>query len=135
CLPEVIASSVPPQAPTREQTQQRCSRSEAAWLAGQRAHLTIRDSASGDCAGDIGLYCFESGIGEAMIGYSLLPAWRGRGFATRAAVLVSRSAFEAAGMSRVVAGTAPTNLGSQRVLERAGFQREGYQRAKLPGPH
>jgi RimJ/RimL family protein N-acetyltransferase len=27
----------------------------------------------------------------------------------------------------------PTNLGSQRVLEKAGFRREGYLRSRLPG--
>ena len=43
-------------------------------------------------------------------------------------------AFEAVGIARVIAGTAPGNVGSQRVLERAGFEREGYQRARLPGP-
>jgi len=28
----------------------------------------------------------------------------------------------------------PDNVASQRVLERAGFRREGYQRGALPGP-
>jgi RimJ/RimL family protein N-acetyltransferase len=27
----------------------------------------------------------------------------------------------------------PTNLGSQRVLEKAGFTREAYLRSRLPG--
>jgi RimJ/RimL family protein N-acetyltransferase len=27
----------------------------------------------------------------------------------------------------------PHNVGSQRVLEKAGFQREGYLRSRLPG--
>jgi RimJ/RimL family protein N-acetyltransferase len=34
---------------------------------------------------------------------------------------------------RLVSGTAPENVASQRVLERAGFQREGYERSRLPG--
>jgi RimJ/RimL family protein N-acetyltransferase len=43
--------------------------------------------------------------------------------------------FEQVGLARVIAGTAPDNLASQRVLERAGFVQEGYQRARLPGPN
>jgi RimJ/RimL family protein N-acetyltransferase len=43
-------------------------------------------------------------------------------------------AFAQAGLARLIAGTAPGNVASQRVLERAGFVREGYQRGRLPGP-
>ena len=81
---------------------------------------------TGAYAGEIGLYYREPPTQQAMIGYSLLPACRGRGFATRAARLVAAWAFEQVGLARLVAGTAPENLGSQRVLERAGFVREGY---------
>ena len=68
-----------------------------------------------------------------MIGYSMLPAWRGRGFPTRAAQLVSLWAFAETGIARLIAGALPTNLGSQRVLEKAGFKREAYLRSRLPG--
>ncbi|OON32008.1 hypothetical protein BSA16_08115, partial [Micromonospora sp. Rc5] len=36
--------------------------------------------------------------------------------------------------ARVWAGTRPENAASQRVLERAGFTREGLLRGRLPGP-
>jgi RimJ/RimL family protein N-acetyltransferase len=72
---------------------------------------------------------------QAMVGYSLMPEWRGRGYATRSVRLVVEWAQRHAGIIRVVAGTAPDNVASQRVLERAGFVREGYQRARLPGPN
>lgn len=132
--PEVIASSVPPVAPQRPAIARRLARSEAAWLAGERAELAIRDAATDAYAGDIGLYYFEPPTGQAMIGYSLAPEWRGRGFATRAARLVVAWAFREVGLARLVAGTAPENVGSQRVLERVGFRKEGYQRSRLPGP-
>jgi RimJ/RimL family protein N-acetyltransferase len=133
-LPDVVAGSVPPQPLEFGQAQQRCSEAPAEWLAGDRARLTIRDAASGTFAGEIGLYYLEPGLGQAMIGYSMLPAWRGRGYATRAAGLLSGWAFSAVGAVRVIAGTSPENIGSQRVLERAGFVREGYQHSRLPGP-
>jgi RimJ/RimL family protein N-acetyltransferase len=69
-----------------------------------------------------------------MIGYSVLPAYRGRGFAPRAAQLVALWAFAETGIARLIAGTMPTNTGSQRVLEKAGFTREAYLRSRLPGP-
>jgi RimJ/RimL family protein N-acetyltransferase len=62
----------------------------------------------------------------------MLPAWRGRGYATRAVRLVARWAFDSAGVARLVAGTLPSNVGSQRVLEKAGFRREGLQFGRLP---
>jgi RimJ/RimL family protein N-acetyltransferase len=68
-----------------------------------------------------------------MIGYSMLPAWRGRGFPTRAAQLVSLWAFAETGVARLIAGALPDNRASQRVLEKAGFHREAYLRSRLPG--
>jgi RimJ/RimL family protein N-acetyltransferase len=133
-LPDVVATTVPPRRPEFEQAQRRCAEAPAEWLAGNRADLTIRDAATGAFAGLIGLYYGEPETGQAMIGYSMLPAWRGRGYTTRAARLLAGWAFSTAGILRLIAGTAPDNTGSQRVLERAGFIREGYQRSRLPGP-
>lgn len=132
-LPDVIATSVPAEAPPRWRVERRCRQAEAAWLAGARADFTIRDAATGTHAGEIGLYYGDAQTQQAMIGYSMRPEWRGRGYATRAAELITAWAFEV-GVARVIAGTAPDNEGSQRVLQRAGFTREGYQRSRLPGP-
>nr|WP_283775785.1 GNAT family N-acetyltransferase [Micromonospora sp. NBRC 107566] len=132
-LPDVVASSVPPVAPDGAEVALRVARSAFRWLAGERADLVVTDAASGAPAGDIGLYYSEPSTGQGMVGYSLLPEWRGRGFATRAVVLLARWAFDA-GVLRLIAGTRPENAASQRVLARAGFRREGYQRERLPGP-
>jgi RimJ/RimL family protein N-acetyltransferase len=132
-LPEIVRTSVPPVAPSMAHIRRRCAESAALWLAGGRADLVIRDAASGTYAGEIGLYYFEPPTQQAMIGYSLRPEWRGRGLTTRAVNLVTQWAFDI-GVYRVVAGTAPENLASQRVLQRAGFEQEGFQRARLPGP-
>src|SRR6185503_13806465 len=102
-------------------------------LAGSRAALTIRDAASGAYAGDLGLFYESPPLAQAMLGYSLLPEWRGRGFAARAVRLVAAWAFAELGLARLIAGTAADNIASQRVLESAGFTREAYQVALLPG--
>jgi RimJ/RimL family protein N-acetyltransferase len=133
-LPDVVATSVPAVAPDRAEIGLRCARAGAHWLAGERADLVIEDAATGAPAGDIGLYYQEPTTGQAMIGYSMLPAWRGRGYATRAARLLARWAFDQPGLARLIAGTKPDNVGSQRVLEGVGFRREGYLRGRLPLP-
>lgn len=132
-LPDVVATSVPPVAPERAEIELRCARAPGRWLSGERADLIILDAASGTPAGEIGLYYQEPQTGQAMIGYAMLPDWRGRDYPTRAARLVAGWAFDVAGIARLIAGTLPTNLGSQRVLEKAGFHREGYLRGRLPG--
>ncbi|AGL14688.1 GNAT family N-acetyltransferase [Actinoplanes sp. N902-109] len=130
---DVVATSVPPSPPSREQIELRCDRSQSHWLAGERADMIIVDAATGTPAGEIGLYYQEPHTAQAMIGYSMMPAWRGRGYPTRAAQLVALWAFAETGIARLIAGALPTNLGSQRVLEKAGFKREGYLRGRLPG--
>jgi RimJ/RimL family protein N-acetyltransferase len=132
--PDVWASSVPPQPPSAASIRTRCLRSAAHWLEGTRADLVIVDVASGAPAGDIGLFYQEPSTGQGMIGYSMLPAFRGRGFATRATQLVALWAFAETGIARLIAGTEPANKGSQRVLEKAGFRQEAYLRSRLPGP-
>ncbi|MDG4820900.1 GNAT family N-acetyltransferase [Asanoa sp. WMMD1127] len=131
--PDIVASHVPPVAPDLEELQLRCARAESRWLLGERADLVMVDTATGAPAGDIGLYYQEPMTGQAMIGYCVLPAFRGRGFARRASVLLARWVFADTGIARLIAGTNPANAGSQRVLESAGFLREGYQRRRLPG--
>ena len=130
---DVVATSVPPVAPSREEMVRRCTYAQSHWLAGDRADLVIFDTATGTPTGDIGLYYQEPRTGQAMIGYSMLPGWRGRGYPTRANRLISLWAFAETDIARLIAGALPTNLASQRVLEKAGFKREALMRSRLPG--
>jgi RimJ/RimL family protein N-acetyltransferase len=132
-LPEVVAAQVPPEPFSRDRVARRCAQAEADWLAGARVALTIRDAVTTAFAGEIALYYNEPPTGQAMIGYDVDPAWRGRGYASRAVRLLAAWAFERTGIVRLIAGTAPENVASQRVLEAAGFRREGHQRSRLPG--
>ena len=131
-LPEVIATTVSDTLPTPESARNRCVRNAYMWLIGTRADFVICDAATGAFAGTIGLFT-EPPTGQAMVGYSVTREWRGRSFAARATRLLADWAIDHAGIARVIAGTAPDNLGSQRSLERAGFVREGYERSRLPG--
>jgi RimJ/RimL family protein N-acetyltransferase len=132
-LPEVVATSVPPRRPEPTDVARICALAESQWLAGARAQFTVRDAATDAYAGEIGLYYTEPDVSQAMIGYCMVPAWRRRGYATRAVRLVAAWAFARVGVARLVAGAAPDNIGSQKVLMGAGFEQEGYQRARQPG--
>jgi len=62
---------------------------------------------------------------NAYLGYWIDGERQGRGLTTEAVVAATSFAFEAAGLHRVQAAVMPRNLASQRVLEKAGYRREG----------
>lgn len=70
--------------------------------------------------------------GVAGLGYWLLPAARGRGYAIRAARLLSDWGLGACGLARVEAWVEPDNAASIRVVEAVGFEHEGLLRSFLP---
>jgi ribosomal-protein-alanine N-acetyltransferase len=61
--------------------------------------------------------------GSVEIGYSLLPAWHGRGYGTELTAALAGWAFSHQRVERLLAVTYPTLFGSIRVLEKNGFQR------------
>ncbi|MFC4587147.1 GNAT family N-acetyltransferase [Sphaerisporangium corydalis] len=132
--PEVLRYGVPPEAPLMEDTLSRCRYTAMWWLSGERAELGVRDAVTGEFAGHIQLTNIAQPLGQAMVGYSLARRFRGRGLMTRAVVLLADWAFTSTPLFRLVAGTAPENVPSHRVLERAGFTREALIRSLLPGP-
>jgi RimJ/RimL family protein N-acetyltransferase len=132
--PEVFLRNVPPEIPDRADSVRRCGYTGMWWLNGERAELGVRDAGTGEFAGHIQLMNVTPPLGQAMVGYSLLERFRGRGFMTRALNLLSDWAFDNTSLYRLVAGTAPDNPLSQRVLERAGFKREALLKSLLPGP-
>ncbi|MGW4793669.1 GNAT family N-acetyltransferase, partial [Nonomuraea sp. NPDC004297] len=129
--PSVAEYSVTPPG-TLDDDVRRCRYTGYWWTSGQRAELAIRDAASGAFAGHIQLMQVAPVLGQAMIGYSLLPGFRGRGFMTRAVRLLVDWTFARTALHRIVAGTDTDNTASHAVLERAGFQREGVHRELLP---
>ncbi|MEV7967651.1 GNAT family N-acetyltransferase [Sphaerisporangium sp. NPDC088356] len=131
--PEVLMYSVPPEVPDPEETLRRCRYTGMWWSSGERAELSVTDAATGEFAGHIQLMNIVPPLGQAMVGYSLLHRFRGRGFMTRAVNLLAQWAFANTPLHRLVAGTDPANTLSHRVLERAGFAREALIKSLLPG--
>jgi RimJ/RimL family protein N-acetyltransferase len=90
----------------------------------------IEDTADGTVLGGVTLRHFDPMRHTVEVGYWLFAHARGRGIATRAVRAVVREAF-ASGLWRVEACVRVGNDASDRVLERAGFTREGVKRRYL----
>jgi RimJ/RimL family protein N-acetyltransferase len=76
----------------------------------------------GVVVGDIGFHGPPSPEREVEIGYTVVPAWRGNGVASRACALILQQAWRD-GADTVVAETDDGNVASQAVLLRNGFER------------
>jgi RimJ/RimL family protein N-acetyltransferase len=92
--------------------------------------LAIADERSDEALGNITLL-FRQQPGTIAIGYWLVERVRGRGLGSRAVALLARWALTDAALERVEALVVPDNVASQRVLEKAGFRREGHLRSYL----
>ena len=99
---------------------------------GRLVPLVVADAATGDILGGGTLHHLDAERGIVELGYWLYPEARGRGIATRLARALAEHAFSL-GVARVAAYVNVGNVGSERVLERAGFTREGVVRS-LPKP-
>lgn len=110
-------------------------RAEEARQAGLMVALAIVDPQSDRVLGSCDVRRpdpFDLCIGE--LGYVLVASARGRGVATRAVRLLTEWSFAELGMQRVQALVHPENPASARVLERAGFRREGLLRSYRAAP-
>lgn len=82
--------------------------------------------------GTISLFqVLRGSLQSAFIGYFLDQHHNGKGYATEAVKVLVGYAFEELHLHRIEAGVMPRNLPSQRVLEKAGFHREGIARKNV----
>jgi len=94
----------------------------------------IIEKKDGKKIGFIGQYNSYIGTGKLLeIGYALLPSERGKGYCTEATQLMIDYLFLSMDISRIQASTSIKNKGSQRVLEKVGFTREGTIRKTARG--
>ncbi len=73
----------------------------------------------------------REGLDDVDLGYALLPAYRGRGYAREAAAAWLAAGFERFGLQRIVAITCVDNAASGQVLEAVGMRFE--KRMRVPG--
>lgn len=82
--------------------------------------------------GTINLFqVLRGGLQSAFIGYFLDKNHNGKGYTTEAAKLIVEHAFHDLKLHRVEAGVMPHNIASMRVLEKAGFHKEGIAKSNV----
>lgn len=75
--------------------------------------------------GETGFHGPPDGTGAVEVGYSIIPEYRGQGFAFEATRALIEDAFATPGVRRVVAECLDDNRASLRVLEKLGMRRIG----------
>lgn len=92
----------------------------------------VFETETGRLAGGISLGNIRHGVAKnANIGYWMGERFAGKGLMTEAIGLVAHFAFETLRLHRLEAACIPQNTRSIRVLEKAGFEREGLLRSYL----
>jgi len=99
---------------------------------GRLLALAAVDAETGEVIGAGMLHHLDAERRIVEIGYWVLPQARGRGHATTIARTLAEHAFSL-GVERVAAYVNVGNTASERVVERAGFTREGVVRS-MPKP-
>ena len=89
--------------------------------AGGWVQLTVEERDGGRLVGDVGISAVDSEPSVAKIGYTIAPAFQGRGYATEAVRALVDYAFETLGVERVRAFAAAENVPSVRVAENVGL--------------
>lgn len=90
----------------------------------QRYSFGIFLNESEELIGDISLVeIMADSTKKWILGYVLDGFHHGKGYMTEAIALVLEFAFKEAGLKRIEAGAKPDNVGSIRVLTKAGFQK------------
>ncbi len=81
----------------------------------------------GALIGDIGVH-LDDNMRQADIGFTLAPAWQGRGYAFEAVNRMLEHLFSERGLHKVSADCDARNEPSAKLLDRLGFKREGLRR-------
>ena len=72
-----------------------------------------------------------SGSGIPGIGYAIIPSERGKSYGTEAVKIIVDYIFLTKSVVRITAKTHPDNIASHKVLEKAGFTKEGIIRKEM----
>jgi ribosomal-protein-alanine N-acetyltransferase len=110
----------------------RISRYREDYAQGTAIAFFIFERASGKLVGGITLGNIRHGVSQSgHIGYWIGQRHAGKGLMTEAVKVLSRFAFGTLKLHRIEAACIPDNIRSIRVLEKAGFRREGLLRSYL----
>jgi RimJ/RimL family protein N-acetyltransferase len=118
---------------TADEVRQLAEQAGLQWLVGNVAVFAMVEVGSGRFAGSLRVR-LPGPPQVGGIGYVVHPAFRGRGYATRALRLLVPWAFEFAGFARLELGAKVGNEASLRAAVAAGFTPDGIRRGRLRNP-
>ncbi len=102
----------------------------AGYASGDNVYLAIDLSETGQMIGMIKLYAFHHANRRCDLGYALGAAHWGHGYLGEAMRAALDYGFSALNLHRIEADIDPRNTASAKLLERMGFQKEGYMRER-----
>ncbi|MHA6480942.1 GNAT family N-acetyltransferase [Paenibacillus sp. strain BS8-2] len=117
---------------TEEYQRQSIVRGRADRMEDRKYNFVVCLKENDEIIGTVGLSFVTRGpLQSCMIGYSLDKGHNGMGYMTEAVEQVVQYAFNELKFHRIVGEASPRNPGSIRVLEKAGFHKEGISRSNL----
>ena len=126
CDPEVTRFLPAEPNPTMELAQSLAGKRQAMERELGHAMWAVEDKATGEFIGQCGLRPVDEGAGpEIDLAYHYTRASWGRGYATEAAIAVLDHGLGPVGLAAIMAVVVPENVGSWRVMEKAGMRYEG----------
>jgi ribosomal-protein-alanine N-acetyltransferase len=109
-----------------EQARANIAQSMENYQNGSGLRLAIELRETGDMIGNFSLYAFSASNRRCDIGYALNRAHWGKGYLGEAMTAALNYAFTELDLNRIEADIDPRNEASAKLLERKGFQKEGY---------
>ena len=126
--PEVLRFLSRPPVTTREQATALIDWLNGLFLRREGVSWAITRRGDDRLIGTCGTYAWDRANQHVDIGYHLLPAHWGQGYATEAARAIVGWCFEYLDAHRIQADCTDGNIASERVLRHCGFQLEGIWR-------
>lgn len=119
---EVMRNLLPGKALSREEAELFFNRFFEHWKVHQFGVWILRDKESGELIGQCGLrWCYKYSPEIEMV-YAIAKSHWGKGIACEAALASIRYGFEQLNSNKIMAIAAPTNLASQRVMQKIGLK-------------
>jgi RimJ/RimL family protein N-acetyltransferase len=127
CDPEVRRFLPPGPAPTMELARRVIGERQAMEAELGHAMWAVEEKMTGTFAGQCGLRPVDEGAGpEIDLAYHYARASWNKGYGTEAAVAVLAHGLGPVGLDAIMAVVVPANVGSWRVMEKAGMRYEGF---------
>ncbi len=130
--PTISAFTRVPYPYDREMAEEFVRESAFAYLNRIAVHFAIE--IDGEFAGTIGLHTLKLSDHCAEVGYWIADSYRGKGICTEALLILTDFSLSVMRFRRLEALADFDNKASQRVLERAGYNRDGLLQSRVTKP-